>query len=64
MKKGLGLMLQQILLSLLAGVICGVVFTALKLPIPAPPVFPAIVGIFGVFLGMKVFLFVADRWPF
>jgi len=64
MKKGLGLMLQQILLSLLAGIICGVVFTALKLPIPAPPVFPAIVGIFGVFLGMKVFLFLADRWPF
>ncbi|ACB60325.1 MULTISPECIES: XapX domain-containing protein [Exiguobacterium] len=57
-------MLQQILLSLLAGIICGVVFTALKLPIPAPPVFPAIVGIFGVFLGMKVFLFLADRWPF
>ncbi|WP_214847670.1 DUF1427 family protein [Exiguobacterium sp. s193] len=57
-------MVQQILLSLLAGVICGVVFTALKLPIPAPPVFPAIVGIFGVFLGMKVFLYVTDHWPF
>jgi len=55
-------MLQQILLSLLAGVICGVVFTALKLPIPAPPVFPAIVGIFGVFLGMKIYLFLVERF--
>ncbi|WP_114570388.1 XapX domain-containing protein [Exiguobacterium flavidum] len=57
-------MVQQILLSLLAGVICGVVFTALKLPIPAPPVFPAIVGIFGVFLGMKIFLYATEHWPF
>ncbi|HAL00612.1 MULTISPECIES: DUF1427 family protein [unclassified Exiguobacterium] len=55
-------MLQQILLSLLAGIICGVVFTALKLPIPAPPVFPAVVGIFGVFLGMKIYLFLVERF--
>ncbi len=37
--------------SLLAGILLGLVFALLKLPIPAPPVFPAIMGIAGVWLG-------------
>jgi XapX domain-containing protein len=58
------LYMQEILLSLLAGLICGAIFTALKLPLPAPPVLPGVVGIFGVFLGMKVYQFVVANWPF
>lgn len=57
-------MIQQVLLSLVAGMICGIVFTALKLPIPAPPVFPAVVGIFGVYFGMKCYEFIVANWPF
>ncbi len=37
--------------SLAAGIGCGVVFSLLRLPIPAPPVVSGIVGIVGVFLG-------------
>lgn len=58
------LYMQEILLSLLAGLICGAIFTALKLPLPAPPVLPGVVGIFGVFLGMKVYQFAVANWPF
>ncbi|MFF2875166.1 XapX domain-containing protein [Gottfriedia sp. NPDC057991] len=46
--------MQEILMSLIAGLICGIAFTLLKLPIPAPPVFSAICGIVGVFGGMKL----------
>ncbi|ERG68444.1 DUF1427 family protein [Exiguobacterium sp. SH3S2] len=56
--------MQEILLSLLAGLICGMIFTALKLPLPAPPVLPGVIGIFGVFLGMKVYQFALANWPF
>lgn len=43
--------IQELLLSLLAGSICGFVFHFLKLPLPAPPVLSGIVGIVGVYLG-------------
>ncbi len=49
--------MNEILLSILAGMIVGVVFTLLKLPLPAPPVFSAICGIFGVWAGMKLITF-------
>jgi len=37
--------------SLIAGIGVGLIFTKLRLPIPAPPVFSGIMGIFGVILG-------------
>jgi len=40
-----------------AGLICGIIFTLLKLPIPAPPVLSGIIGILGVYLG-----FVLINW--
>ena len=43
--------MTEILLALVTGIVVGIVFTALKLPIPAPPVLSGIVGIFGVYLG-------------
>lgn len=45
---------HEIIMSLIAGLIVGVVFTLIKLPIPAPPVFSAICGIIGVWGGMKL----------
>lgn len=47
--------MQEILMSLLAGLIVGIVFAIFRLPIPAPPVFSGIMGIVGIFLGYKVF---------
>jgi len=38
-------------MALLAGFIVGVVFKALKLPLPAPPVLAGILGILGIYLG-------------
>lgn len=37
--------------SLLTGLIVGIIFAALKLPIPAPHAFAGIMGIIGIYLG-------------
>lgn len=39
------------MLAGLAGIICGAVFAAVKLPIPAPPTLAGIAGVVGVFAG-------------
>jgi XapX domain-containing protein len=41
----------DIIKSLGTGIACGIVFSLLNLPIPAPGVFAGIVGIIGIFLG-------------
>jgi len=43
--------MKELLLSLLAGIIVGVVFKLVKLPVPAPPVLAGIMGILGIYLG-------------
>lgn len=43
--------MSEVLLALLAGLIVGVFFTLVRLPIPAPPTLPGVAGIVGVFLG-------------
>jgi XapX domain-containing protein len=43
--------MKEVIMSLVAGILVGMVFKFLKLPIPAPPVFSAVVGIFGVYFG-------------
>ncbi|MFC0470470.1 XapX domain-containing protein [Halalkalibacter kiskunsagensis] len=43
--------MKELLLSVLAGIIIGVTFKFLRLPLPAPPVLAGILGIFGVYLG-------------
>ena len=43
--------MKEIFLALLAGLLVGVLFKFLKLPIPAPPVLTGVVGIFGVYFG-------------
>ncbi|MGY5540487.1 XapX domain-containing protein [Vibrio brasiliensis] len=47
--------MNEVILALLSGLIVGVVFTAIKLPIPAPPVMSGVVGIIGVYLGSVVY---------
>ncbi len=47
--------MQEVLLALFAGLIVGLLFAFLKLPLPAPPVLPGIMGIVGVYVGGLVF---------
>ena len=42
------------LLAVGTGFVVGVVFAAVRLPIPAPRVLPGIVGIFGIWIGYVV----------
>lgn len=37
--------------ALISGIICGAVFTKIKLPLPAPPTISGIAGIGGIYLG-------------
>ncbi|KIY20949.1 XapX domain-containing protein [Mesobacillus subterraneus] len=43
--------MREIILSLIAGVLVGILFKFLKLPLPAPPVLAGVLGIVGVYLG-------------
>lgn len=47
--------MKEIILSLIAGMIVGLLFKAIKLPLPAPPVLTGVIGIVGVYLGGVVF---------
>jgi len=44
------------LASLGTGMIVGLIFTAFKLPLPAPPVFAGVMGILGIWAG-------SELWP-
>lgn len=46
--------LIQSLASFGTGAVAGIVFAFLKLPIPAPPVLPAVFGIFGITIGFLI----------
>ncbi|WP_076850061.1 DUF1427 family protein [Rubeoparvulum massiliense] len=53
--------MKEILLATLAGIIVGILFKLLKLPLPAPPVLSGIMGIVGIYLGGKLFEWIV-RW--
>jgi len=48
--------------SLGTGIVVGLVFSALKLPLPAPPVLAGILGIVGIFLGGEIWKMVSERF--
>ncbi|MDZ5471771.1 DUF1427 family protein [Bacillus sp. 31A1R] len=43
------------ILAVITGFIVGFIFALLKLPIPAPPALPGIMGIVGIYLGFKAY---------
>lgn len=43
--------MKELFLSLLAGMIIGIVFKFIRLPLPAPPVLAGVIGVFGVYFG-------------
>ena len=44
-------MLKEVFMTTLTGAGVGAVFALFKLPVPAPPVFAGLMGIFGLWLG-------------
>ncbi|MFB6096883.1 MAG: XapX domain-containing protein [Haloferacaceae archaeon] len=42
-----------VLLALLTGFLTGAAFAFLRVPIPAPPALPGVMGIVGIYLGYK-----------
>lgn len=54
-------MMNEVMMSLLAGGAVGLLFAFLKLPIPAPPVLSGIMGIVGVYLGAQAYHWLLAR---
>jgi len=51
-------MMMQYVLALGGGMFVGILFSALKVPLPAPPTLIGILGAFGIFLGSVVYRYV------
>jgi XapX domain-containing protein len=54
--------MTEILLALTAGVLVGIFFSLVKLPLPAPPVLSGIAGIFGIYLGGVGYQLIVERF--
>lgn len=46
-------MTTELALALLTGLFAGALFSAIRIPIPAPPNLPGVLGIVGIYLGYK-----------
>ncbi|MCS7245913.1 MAG: DUF1427 family protein [candidate division WOR-3 bacterium] len=53
--------MKEIILSFFTGFITGLLFSLLKLPIPAPPNIAGIMGIVGIFAGYFFYTFVFKK---
>ncbi|MFD2923047.1 DUF1427 family protein [Halobacillus naozhouensis] len=54
-------MVKEALLAMVAGIVIGVVFKLIKLPLPAPPVLAGVLGVAGVYIGGKIIEIVLVR---
>ncbi len=54
--------MNEVLLATLAGFVVGILFSAIKLPIPAPPVLSGVMGIVGVYLGGITYQWVIEKF--
>ncbi|GEM80142.1 XapX domain protein [Vibrio superstes NBRC 103154] len=54
--------MNEVLLAVFAGFAVGILFSALKLPIPAPPVLSGVMGIVGVYLGGHFYQWLIERF--
>jgi XapX domain-containing protein len=48
--------MRDVILSIVTGFACGLVFAAFKLPVPAPPVFAGVAGIVGLWAGYAILM--------
>ncbi len=54
--------MANVIESLLVGLMVGIIFGALDLPIPAPRVFAGVMGIAGIYGGYRLINIVIDNW--
>lgn len=54
--------MTEVLLALFAGTIVGLLFSIIKLPLPAPPVLSGIAGIVGIYLGGMGYNWIVERF--
>lgn len=54
--------MTDILLALGTGALVGIIFSLLKLPLPAPPVISGIAGIVGIYLGGLAYGWIIERF--
>ena len=54
--------MNEVFLATLAGFVVGVLFSAIKLPIPAPPVLAGVMGIVGVYLGGVTYQWIIEKF--
>lgn len=54
--------MKESILALITGMAVGFIFALFRLPIPAPPVFSGIIGIVGIYLGYKLFSWIAPMF--
>ncbi|MCH1502663.1 MAG: DUF1427 family protein [Verrucomicrobiaceae bacterium] len=54
--------MQTLFLALFAGFLVGVLFSVIKLPLPAPPVLSGILGIVGIYLGGASYQWILAAW--
>ena len=54
--------MSEVILAIITGFAVGLLFSFFRLPIPAPPVLPGVMGILGVYLGHVFFQEVASRF--
>lgn len=53
----------QELEALVVGILVGLLFARLRLPVPAPPTLAGILGIVGIYVGYKIATFLqSGRW--
>ena len=52
----------EIVMALATGILVGVIFSMIKLPLPAPPVLSGIVGILGIYLGGLGYHWILERF--
>lgn len=55
-------LMNEVILATLAGFVVGVLFSAIKLPIPAPPVLSGVMGIVGVYLGGVAYQWIIEKF--
>lgn len=54
--------MTDVLIALATGAFVGILFSVLKLPLPAPPVLSGIAGIVGIYLGGVGYQWLIERF--
>lgn len=57
-------MMRELILALVGGIGVGVLFGAIKVPIPGPASLSGVLGAIGLYTGMQLFILISDliKW--